>query len=104
MESTETTSLSASSNTQEIEAEGKPGFSKRQCVLLAVFGLINFISAITFSIQAPFYPAEAEKKGATASEYGFVFGIFEFVIFLASPIYGLFVSCFLNSSDSCYLP
>jgi len=43
------------------------------------------------SLQAPFYPAEAEKKGATASEYGLVFGIFELTVFLVSPVIGRYL-------------
>ena len=39
-------------------------------------------------MQAPFYPAEAEKKGCVPSEYGLVFGIFELTVFLVSPIIG----------------
>lgn len=35
---------------------------------------------------------QAEKKGATAAEYGLVFGVFELVVFLVSPIYGQQVS------------
>ena len=31
---------------------------------------------------------QAEKKGASATEYGLVFGIFELVVFIISPIYG----------------
>ena len=38
--------------------------------------------------QAPFYPAEAERKGASATQYGLVFGIFELVVFLVSPVMG----------------
>ena len=37
---------------------------------------------------APFYPAEAEKKGASATQYGLVFGIFELTVFLVSPVMG----------------
>ena len=39
-------------------------------------------------MQAPFYPAEAESKGATASQYGLVFGVFELTVFLVSPVVG----------------
>jgi len=39
-------------------------------------------------MQAPFYPIEAEMKGCTPSEYGLVFGVFELVVFLVSPIIG----------------
>ena len=46
----------------------------------------NIYSFLFF--QAPFYPAEAEKKGCMPSEYGLVFGIFELTVFLVSPIIG----------------
>ncbi|GLG92742.1 MFS-type transporter SLC18B1, partial [Gryllus bimaculatus] len=48
----------------------------------------DFCNAICVSLQAPFYPHEAEAKGASASEYGLVFGIFELVVFIVSPLYG----------------
>jgi len=38
------------------------------------------------SLQAPFYPMEATKKGATPSEYGFSFGITNLVAFIVSPL------------------
>lgn len=56
-----------------------------------MLALVNLGEALTVSIQAPFYPAEAERKGATATEYGLVFGVFELVIFLVSPFYGKYI-------------
>lgn len=63
-------------------------FSKRQILTLVVFSIADFCNAICVSLQAPFYPQEAEKKGASAAEYGLVFGIFELVVFVISPFYG----------------
>ncbi|KAI5694134.1 hypothetical protein M8J76_008237 [Diaphorina citri] len=63
-------------------------FTKRQWLTLIVFSIADFCNAICVSLQAPFYPHEAEKKGATPTEYGFVFGVFELVVFLISPFYG----------------
>lgn len=63
-------------------------FSKRQILTLVVFSIADFCNAICVSLQAPFYPKEAEAKGASATEYGLVFGIFELVVFLISPFYG----------------
>lgn len=63
-------------------------FSRRQILTLFVFSIADFCNAICVSLQAPFYPQEAEKKGATAAEYGLVFGIFELVVFVVSPFYG----------------
>uniref|UniRef100_A0A8D8DQT2 MFS-type transporter SLC18B1 n=1 Tax=Culex pipiens TaxID=7175 RepID=A0A8D8DQT2_CULPI len=67
-------------------------FTKRQWLTLAVMGLADFCNAICVSLQAPFFPNEAEKKGATATEYGLVFGVFELVVFIISPIYGQYIN------------
>ncbi|XP_025073119.1 MFS-type transporter SLC18B1-like [Pogonomyrmex barbatus] len=63
-------------------------FTKRQWLTLIVISIADFANAICVSLQAPFYPQEAEKKGASPSEYGLVFGIFELVVFVISPVYG----------------
>ena len=52
------------------------------------FIVVNFCNAMCVSMQAPFYPGEAEKKGCAPSEYGLVFGIFELTVFIVSPIIG----------------
>jgi hypothetical protein len=43
---------------------------------------------------------QAERKGASASEYGLVFGIFELAVFISSPILGKYVS---DTKLRCYL-
>jgi hypothetical protein len=63
-------------------------FNRRQQLTVIVFAVANFCSAICVSLQAPFYPNEAEKKGATPSQYGFVFGVFELTVFIVSPFVG----------------
>ena len=40
------------------------------------------------SLLPPFYPLEAEKKGATPSQYGFVFGIVNLTAFIFAPLFG----------------
>lgn len=66
-------------------------YSRRQWVTLVIFSIAQFCNAVCVSLQAPFYPAEAEAKGATATEYGLVFGVFELVVFIISPIYGKYL-------------
>ena len=51
----------------------------------------NFFLAACVSLQAPFFPKEAEAKGATATEYGLVFGVYELAIIFMSPIVGKLV-------------
>uniref|UniRef100_A0A1B6M1Z0 Major facilitator superfamily (MFS) profile domain-containing protein n=1 Tax=Graphocephala atropunctata TaxID=36148 RepID=A0A1B6M1Z0_9HEMI len=68
-----------------------PKLTKRQWLTMAAIGSVHFSSAICISLQAPFYPHEAELKQATATEYGLVFGSFELVAFLSSPIIGKYL-------------
>ncbi|XP_049887797.1 MFS-type transporter SLC18B1-like isoform X2 [Pectinophora gossypiella] len=63
-------------------------FSRRQWLTIVVISIADFCNAICVALQAPFYPQEAENKGCTATEYGLVFGVFELVVFLISPVYG----------------
>ncbi|XP_041763407.1 MFS-type transporter SLC18B1-like [Anopheles merus] len=67
-------------------------FTRRQWLTLMIMGLADFCNAICVSLQAPFFPNEAESKGATATEYGLVFGIFELVVFIISPLYGQYIN------------
>ena len=55
---------------------------------MAVLCVTHLCNGMCVSLQAPFYPAEAEKKGASATEYGLVFGIFELTVFIVSPFVG----------------
>lgn len=68
--------------------ESLGNLSRKQWLTLFVFAVADFCSAICVSLQAPFYPHEAERKGATATEYGLVFGIFELTVFIVSPLIG----------------
>lgn len=63
-------------------------FTRQQWLVTITFVIVNFCNAMCVSMQAPFYPHEAEKKGCVPSEYGLVFGIFELTVFLVSPIIG----------------
>ncbi|CAG9771956.1 unnamed protein product [Ceutorhynchus assimilis] len=68
--------------------KGLNKLKKRQALTLLVIGIADFCSGMVCSLQAPFFPELAERKGCTATEYGLVFGIFEFVVFIVSPLYG----------------
>jgi MFS family permease len=62
--------------------------TKKQWIILIALASANIFNAMCTTLQGPFFPAEAEKKGATASEYGLVFGIYSLIGFILSPIYG----------------
>ena len=46
------------------------------------FLLLQFSVGLCSSLQATFYPIEAASKGATASQFGAVFGIIHFSLFI----------------------
>lgn len=66
--------------------------SRNQLELLLWLCLVYVTWGLTDSIQAPFYPIEAESKGATSSEYGLVFGIIHLAMFFAGPIFGRYMA------------
>ncbi|XP_062589053.1 MFS-type transporter SLC18B1-like [Saccostrea cucullata] len=65
---------------------------KQRKVLLASMALVNFLSVTGFALLAPFFPAEAKKKGASQTVVGMIFGVFEFVVFLSSPVLGNYIT------------
>lgn len=66
-------------------------YSLRQLLVIFTYIYGNFFLAACVSLQAPFFPKEAEKKGASATEYGLVFGVYELAIIFMSPIVGKLV-------------
>jgi len=59
--------------------------------VLITLGVCHLCNGMTVSLLAPFYPAEAEEKGASPTQYGFVFGIFQLTAFIVSPVIGRFL-------------
>jgi len=66
-------------------------WTKEQWMALLTLTMTHLFNGMCVSIQAPFYPHEAERKGATATEYGLVFGIFELTVFIVSPVIGKYL-------------
>jgi MFS family permease len=66
-------------------------YSTRQLLVIFTYIYGNFFLAACVSLQAPFFPKEAEQKGASATEYGLVFGVYELAIIFMSPIVGKLV-------------
>jgi len=77
--------------------EVTPSFTKlslRQWGVIGMLACANFFSTIAFSCIAPFFPREAQKKGLSTTEVGVIFGIFELVMLVVSPLLGKYVSYF----------
>lgn len=68
------------------------GFTRPQLLVLLSVMYGNFWVAACVSLQAPFFPNEAEKKGASSTIYGLVFGVYELLIITMSPVFGKLVT------------
>ena len=82
------------------ETPALPPLTKRQITTICMLALANFASTVVFSCIAPFFPAEAKAKGASATVIGFIFSSFELVMFFAAPFYGRYVNFPLSPSSS----
>ncbi|XP_015907157.1 MFS-type transporter SLC18B1 isoform X2 [Parasteatoda tepidariorum] len=73
----------------------KTKYTSIQWLTLITLAFGNFCAGACVSLQAPFFPSEAEQKGATPTEYGFIFGIFQLTIFVTAPLFGKLV-CYIS--------
>ncbi|XP_050048506.1 MFS-type transporter SLC18B1-like [Dermacentor andersoni] len=69
-----------------------PPITRKQWLIIVLIFFGNFCAAMSFSLQAPFFPKQATEKGATPTEYGLIFSSFYFTIFLIAPVYGKLVA------------
>ena len=84
--------------------------NRSQLIALVLLSLYFFLTSCYYSLFAPFLPGEAIKKGISQTQVGIIFGIFQFVLLVLSPIFGkymevigirfLFVSGLFLSSGS----
>ncbi|XP_077561617.1 MFS-type transporter SLC18B1-like isoform X1 [Haemaphysalis longicornis] len=81
----------AACGTRPAKVSGRVVVCTRQQVVLVLLSLANFLLGASVSLQAPFFPHEAEIKDVTATQCGLVFSVFEFTIFIMAPIFGKIV-------------
>ncbi|XP_054156784.1 MFS-type transporter SLC18B1-like [Oppia nitens] len=67
-------------------------YQTKQILILILLAYGNFWVAACVSLQAPFFPKEAESKGATPTQYGLIFGIYELCIAITSPLFGKMIA------------
>ncbi|KAM9679331.1 MFS-type transporter SLC18B1 isoform 2-T2 [Dama dama] len=79
--------------------DGTPGvametsrrLSREQIFVLISAASINLGSMMCYSILGPFFPKEAEKKGASNTVIGMIFGCYALFDFLASLVFGKYL-------------
>ena len=66
--------------------------SWRSLITVCSLACLNVCWGFMASIMAPFLPVEAQAKGATASQFGPIFGIIHLALFIISPLMGKVVT------------
>ncbi|XP_005099602.1 MFS-type transporter SLC18B1 [Aplysia californica] len=64
----------------------------RKKLLLLLLVTAQFSADAGFQLMAPFFPQEAERKGSSETEIGFIFSSFEIGIILSAPTFGRFIT------------
>lgn len=67
-------------------------FTLKQWGIVGMLACANLLSTVAFSCISPFFPGEARKKSLNTAETGIIFGIFELVMLVTSPLFGKYVS------------
>ncbi|XP_032999690.1 MFS-type transporter SLC18B1 [Lacerta agilis] len=91
MGSPETTGDFPDNDIPQVATEESRRLTKEQIFILVATASINFSSMICYSILGPFFPREAEKKGASNTVIGLIFGCFALFNFLTSLIMGKYL-------------
>lgn len=65
--------------------------SKEQIFVLVSAASMNLGCMMTYSILGPFFPKEAEKKGASNTTIGMIFGCYALFELLASLVFGKYL-------------
>jgi cyanate permease len=66
--------------------------TRHQLVATILLLLYFFLSSAYYSLFAPFFPAEAVKKGINQTQVGMIFGVLQLVLLILSPYFGKYVT------------
>ncbi|XP_048210059.1 MFS-type transporter SLC18B1 isoform X1 [Perognathus longimembris pacificus] len=78
---------------EESASESPRRLSREQIFVLISAASMNLGSMMAYSILGPFFPKEAEKKGASNTMIGMIFGSYALFDLLASLIFGKYLVC-----------
>ena len=66
--------------------------TKNQLAAITLLSLNFFFNWAYYSLFAPFFPEEAIKKGMNTTQIGIIFGVFQLILMIFTPIFGKYVS------------
>lgn len=76
-----------------IHLRGKDlNITKPQLITLVLLCSNFLVSSACYSLLAPFFPLVALEKAISKTQVGIIFGVFELVLLVLSPIFGKYVN------------
>jgi hypothetical protein len=80
-------------NDENIHLLGKDlNITKPQLITVVLLCANFLISSACYSLLAPFFPLVAVEKQISKTQVGIIFGVFELVLLVLSPIFGKYVT------------
>ncbi|RUS77206.1 hypothetical protein EGW08_015033, partial [Elysia chlorotica] len=71
-----------------------PKLDTRMKIYLVLYIFVVLVCSCKMALPAPFFPREAENKGASSTFIGLIFSVFELVVTTASPLFGRYMTHF----------
>ena len=65
--------------------------TRKQFTVVSLLSMFYLLSNAYYSRLAPFFPSESLKKGINQTQIGIIFGVYELVVLVLSPIFGKYV-------------
>lgn len=65
--------------------------NRRELIASILLSLFFYFNWTYFALFPTIFPHEAMKKGMNETQIGFIFGIFQLVLFLLYPVFGKYV-------------
>lgn len=73
------------------ELEKRTNLSKSQIITIVLLSFFFFLTSSYYSLLAPFLPQEAIKKGMSQTQIGIIFGVYQLILLVLSPIFGKYL-------------
>ena len=84
--------VDTSINNENMAIFGKSfNITRKQFSVISLLSIFYLLSNAYYSLMAPFLPSEALKKGISQTQVGMIFGVYELVVLVLSPIFGKYV-------------
>jgi hypothetical protein len=77
--------------------------TRSQLSIISLLSIYYLLSSSYYALMAPFLPQAAIHKGVNQSQVGLIFGCYEFVILILSPIFGKYLNVLGIYSWFCFL-